>query len=164
VALAQFEGTLVLVSHDQHLLRATTEQLLIVRDGRLQPFDRDLDDYRDWLLGRGAPARPEQAPAAPRTEAGISRRSERREAAEIRQRQSAVRKPLESRLKRLEAQLEKASARKAEIDARLADRAVYESGDKEALKGLLLDQAYVARELEQLEAAWLEKQALLEKI
>jgi ATP-binding cassette, subfamily F, member 3 len=50
VALAQFEGTLVLVSHDRHLLRATTEQFLIVADESLQSFDGDLDDYRDWLL------------------------------------------------------------------------------------------------------------------
>jgi len=165
VALAQFEGTLVLVSHDRHLLRATTEELLIVRDGGLQPFGGDLDDYRDWLLGRGAQSKPETAPlAAARPDEGSSRRGERREAAEARQRLAVARKPIESRLKRLEAQLEKANARKAEIDARLADRALYESGDKEALKALLLDQAYVARELEQLEAEWLEKQALLEKI
>ena len=50
VALAQFEGTLVLVSHDRHLLRATTDQFLIVADGLLQPFDGDMDDYRDWLF------------------------------------------------------------------------------------------------------------------
>jgi ATP-binding cassette subfamily F protein 3 len=50
VALAQFEGTLVLVSHDRHLLRATTDEFLIVADGTLQPFDGDLDDYRDWLF------------------------------------------------------------------------------------------------------------------
>ena len=50
VALAQFEGTLVLVSHDRHLLRATTDQFLIVADGRLEPFDGDLEDYRDWLF------------------------------------------------------------------------------------------------------------------
>jgi energy-coupling factor transporter ATP-binding protein EcfA2 len=50
VALAQFEGTLVLVSHDRHLLRATTEEFLIVADGSLKPFDGDLDDYRDWLF------------------------------------------------------------------------------------------------------------------
>ena len=57
VALAQFEGTLVLVSHDRHLLRATTDEFLLVADGTLQPFDGDLDDYRDWLfktkLGHG---------------------------------------------------------------------------------------------------------------
>ncbi len=50
VALAQFEGTLVLVSHDRHLLRATTDEFLIVADGQLQPFDGDLDDYRNWLF------------------------------------------------------------------------------------------------------------------
>ena len=50
MALAQFEGTLVLVSHDRHLLRATTDQFIIVADGKLQPFDGDLDDYRDWLF------------------------------------------------------------------------------------------------------------------
>src|SRR3989454_2592768 len=50
VALAQFEGTLVLVSHDRHLLRATTDQFLIVAEGRLTPFDGDLEDYRDWLF------------------------------------------------------------------------------------------------------------------
>ena len=71
VALAQFEGTLVLVSHDRHLLRATTDQFLIVADGRLQPFDGDLDDYRDWLLkskqekpaDKPEPAAPAPAPA-----------------------------------------------------------------------------------------------------
>ena len=69
-----------------------------------------------------------------------------------------------SRLKRLEAKLEKVNARKNEIDARLGDQALYQGEDREALKTLLLDQAYVARELEQLEAEWLENQALLEKI
>src|SRR5207237_3017725 len=67
VALAQFEGTLVLVSHDRHLLRATTEKLLIVRDGRVVAFDGDLDDYRRSLLERGAaaasPPRPKPAAA-----------------------------------------------------------------------------------------------------
>lgn len=50
MALAQFEGTLVLVSHDRHLLRATTDQFVIVADGKVAPFDGDLDDYRDWLF------------------------------------------------------------------------------------------------------------------
>jgi ATP-binding cassette subfamily F protein 3 len=49
-ALAQFEGTLILVSHDRHLLRATTDQFLIVADGSLTAFDGDLDDYKDWLF------------------------------------------------------------------------------------------------------------------
>jgi len=165
VALAQFEGTLVLVSHDRHLLRATTDELLIMRDGGLQSFDGDLDDYRDWLLGRSVdkPAAPTPV-ATPRIETAALRRADRREAAEARQRQSAARKPIESRLKRLETQLEKLGARKAEIDGRLADSALYEQADKEMLKSLLLDQAYLARELAQLEAEWLENQTRLEQI
>ncbi|MFC0169855.1 ATP-binding cassette domain-containing protein [Pseudoduganella danionis] len=61
-ALAQFEGTLVVVSHDRHLLRATTDQFIIVADGKLQPFDGDLDDYKDWMmqtkLGKGTDVLP----------------------------------------------------------------------------------------------------------
>src|SRR5688572_3133196 len=60
VALAQFEGTLVLVSHDRHLLRATTEKLLIVADGTVREFDGDLDDYRDWLLKKAPAPKPEK--------------------------------------------------------------------------------------------------------
>jgi ATP-binding cassette subfamily F protein 3 len=64
VALAQFEGTLVLVSHDRHLLRATTDQFLIVADGQLQPFDGDMDDYRDWLFKTKLAAEREAAATA----------------------------------------------------------------------------------------------------
>jgi ATP-binding cassette subfamily F protein 3 len=65
MALAQFEGTLVLVSHDRHLLRATTDQFMIVADGKLQPFDGDLDDYKDWLFKTKLAARNDAAAAAP---------------------------------------------------------------------------------------------------
>jgi ATP-binding cassette subfamily F protein 3 len=170
VALAQFEGTLVLVSHDRHLLRATTDQFLIVAEGRLRAFDGDLEDYRDWLFKtklapteEAVPLPEAQKPAvtAPPTPA---RREQKRREAEARQRQSAARKPIESRIKRLEEKMAKLNAQKAEIDARLADPAAYGEAQKEALKALILDQAYVARELAQLEAEWLEQQHKLEQV
>jgi ATP-binding cassette subfamily F protein 3 len=145
VALAQFEGTLVLVSHDRHLLRATTEQLLIVSEGSLQAFDGDLDDYRDSLLKRKVeeaapkPPAPKKAPA----------------------RSLPGRKHLESRIKRVEEQMAKLNSQKSAIEARLAEPAIYR--DQEALKALLLDQAYVGKELAQLESEWLAKQAQLEQ-
>jgi ATP-binding cassette subfamily F protein 3 len=167
VALAQFEGTLVLVSHDRHLLRATTDQFLIVADGRLQPFDGDLDDYRDWLFRTklapeesSAPL-PEKKPAqAPAPDA----RAQKRKEAQERQRQSAARKPLESRLVRLDEQMAKIAQKKSAIDAQLADAGIYGEDKKEALKTLILDQAYAARELEQLEAEWLDLQRRLEEL
>ncbi|HXJ08369.1 MAG TPA: ATP-binding cassette domain-containing protein, partial [Burkholderiales bacterium] len=139
VALAQFEGTLVLVSHDRHLLRATTDQFMIVADGRLRPFDGDLEDYRDWLLN------PEkQKPPAEKKKIPVK---------------AEKKKPLESRIKRLEEQMAKLTAKKNELEARLADPAVYQNA---SFNDLVADRAYVAKELEQLEAEWLEKQAELE--
>jgi ATP-binding cassette subfamily F protein 3 len=174
VALAQFEGTLVLVSHDRHLLRATTDQFLIVADGRLQPFDGDLDDYRDWLfrtkLGvKDAAAEAASADAAvplPEimkealaqpaiTPPPADRRGQRRRDAAERQRLSAARKPLESRLMRLDESIAKLNAQKAAMDKLLADPGLYSDDKKDTLKAAILDQAYVARELAQLEAEWL---------
>ena len=133
VALAQFEGTLVLVSHDRHLLRATTDQLLIVRDGTLRAFDGDLDDYRDSLLKKE------------------EKKEEKKVAVEKKVR---TKKPNPARMQRLEKEMSKLNERKAAIEARLADPAVYQ--DQEAVKALLLDQAYVAKELGAAEAEWLE--------
>jgi ATP-binding cassette subfamily F protein 3 len=135
VALAQFEGTLVLVSHDRHLLRATTEKLLIVAEGTLREFDGDLDDYRDWLLKKDPAPKPEKKKVAlqkPKTE---------------------KRKPNDARLKRLEELMTRLGAQKASIEQKLADPAVYQ--DAEAVKALLQDQAYLVKELEQVEAEWL---------
>ncbi len=173
MALAQFEGTLVLVSHDRHLLRATTDQFMIVADGRLQPFDGDLDDYRDWLfktkLGKAetTPAAQPKATFAASGQAAESRedRQERRRLeAEERQRLSALKKPIESRIKRLDEQMAKLHQRKTDVDGKLADPAIYDDANKEQLKALILDQAYLARELEQLETEWLEQQEALEQI
>ncbi|HZW14312.1 MAG TPA: ATP-binding cassette domain-containing protein [Noviherbaspirillum sp.] len=178
MAMAQFEGTLVLVSHDRHLLRATTDQFMIVADGMLQPFDGDLDDYRDWLfktkLGKTdeplpstGQASPEKATASQNTtqsESREDRQERRRLEAEERQRLSSLKKPIESRIKRLDEQMAKLNARKTEVDARLADPAIYDEASKEELRTLIVDQAYLVKELEQLETEWLEQQEALEKL
>ncbi len=150
VALAQFEGTLVLVSHDRHLLRATTDQFLIVADGGLRPFDGDLEDYRDWLLKSkrekvAAPAAP-----VPAIRKMIAKTPDSR-------------KNLEARIKRLEEMIARLNAKKADMEARLADPAIYQDASRAALESVLRDQAYVGKELGQLEGEWLEKQAELEQ-
>ena len=135
VALAQFEGTLVLVSHDRHLLRATTEQLLIVSSGTVREFEGDLDDYRESLLQpkEAKPAAlPKPKPRAP-----------------------APRKPAPG-LKRLEEKMALLEAKKAALEQQLGDPSRY--GSEEELKGLLVEQAYVAKELDALETEWLQRQ------
>ncbi|HEX8979947.1 MAG TPA: ATP-binding cassette domain-containing protein [Parasulfuritortus sp.] len=166
VALAQFEGTLILVSHDRHLLRATTDEFMIVADGRVQPFDGDLDDYRDWLfktkLGQAKPALPsaQAAPAVP----AVDRKEQKRQEAEIRQRLSAQRKPIETRIRRLEELMDRHNARKAELEGRLAEPDIYADARKEELKQLLFEQATLNKELEQLEGEWMEQQEALEAV
>src|SRR5690242_19593110 len=90
VALAQFEGTLVLVSHDRHLLRATSDQLVIVRGGQVTGFEGDLDDYRASLLQRVAPS-PKAAPPLPSVKPAA--------------RKAGSKKNLQSRIQRLEEQM-----------------------------------------------------------
>ncbi len=143
VALAQFEGTLVLVSHDRHLLRATTDQFLIVADGRLEPFDGDLDDYRDWLLKSKR-----DKPEAPKPIAKPAKSNDKTN--------------VEARLKRLEEMIARLNAKKSAMETRLADPAIYLDASKEALDAALRDRAYIDKELAQLESEWLEKQEALE--
>ncbi|QNA89628.1 ATP-binding cassette domain-containing protein [Massilia sp. Dwa41.01b] len=175
LALAQFEGTLVVVSHDRHLLRATTDQFIIVAEGRLQPFDGDLDDYKEWLfqtkLGKGNDALPGAAKAAraaaPAPVAALpvpaaDRKEQKRMGAEERQRVAALRKPIENRIKRIEEQMAKLNAKKADIDARLLEPGIYDADKKDALKTLVADQAFCARDLGTLENEWLELQEQLE--
>jgi ATP-binding cassette subfamily F protein 3 len=114
-----------------NLLRATTDQFLIVANGRLQEFDGDLDDYRDWLL--------KKTPAP--------------KVVKVKEKKS-IRKPNEQRVKRLEDLMARLNAQKASIEQKLAAPAVYQ--EAAALSALLTDQAYVAKELEQVEAEWLE--------
>jgi ATP-binding cassette subfamily F protein 3 len=178
-ALAQFEGTLVVVSHDRHLLRATTDQFIIVADGKLLPFDGDLDDYKDWLYktkleqtaaAANAAALPvkskEKAAALPQAQpvpsAPVDEKERKRRDAEERQRITALRKPIETRIKRLEEQMAKLNLKKDEYSKQLEDSAIYDDANKEKLKNLLLDQAYVVKELNQMEADWLEQQEFLE--
>ena len=177
-ALAQFEGTLVVVSHDRHLLRATTDEFIIVADGKLQPFDGDLDDYKDWLfktkLGKGtdvlpaagkanktdfpvvSPVAAAPAPAAPARD--------KRKEAEERQKTAALRKPIENKIKRQEEQIAKRNAQKAETDAKLGEPSIYDAANKAKLKQLLADQTFFTKDLAELEAEWLDLQDQLEKL
>jgi len=177
MALAQFEGTLVVVSHDRHLLRATTDQFIIVADGRLQPFDGDLDDYKDWLfqtkLGKGTTllpaagkdnktAFPVASSVAPPSAPQADKKDQKRQEAELRQRAAALKKPIENKIRRLEEQIAKRNAQKTEVDARLGEPGIYEAANKAKLKTLLADQSFFTKDLAQLEAEWLELQEQLE--
>ncbi|WP_426193221.1 ATP-binding cassette domain-containing protein [Massilia sp. DWR3-1-1] len=180
MALAQFEGTLVVVSHDRHLLRATTDQFIIVADGRLQPFDGDLDDYKDWLfqtkLGKGTTVLPaagkdnkadfpvQSSVAAPSAAPVVNTKEQKRVEAEQRQKVAALKKPIEGKIKRLEEQIAKRNGQKGEVDAKLGESSIYDAANKAKLKQLLADQTFFSKDLAQLEGEWLALQEQLESI
>jgi ATP-binding cassette subfamily F protein 3 len=179
MALAQFEGTLVVVSHDRHLLRATTDQFIIVADGRLQPFDGDLDDYKDWLfqtkLGKGTTvlpaagkenktAFPATQPVAEAAAPVVDKKEQKRQDAEQRQRVATLRKPIDNKIKNLETQIAKRNEQKALVDAQLAEPSIYDAANKAKLKTLMADQAFYTKDLGQLEGEWLALQEQLEAL
>ncbi|MFC5427764.1 ATP-binding cassette domain-containing protein [Paraburkholderia denitrificans] len=167
MALAQFEGTLILVSHDRHLLRATTDQFMLVARHRLQPFDGDLDDYRDWLLQHAAEQRAalrQDAGGDGAADAGVNRKEQRRQEAETRQKLSQLKKPLQVKIGKIEKEMDMLNAEKGTLDAFVADPASYEPSQKTRLTEAIRRQAEVQARLDTLEADWLDAHEDLEQI
>ncbi|WP_321946957.1 ATP-binding cassette domain-containing protein [Paraburkholderia sp. J10-1] len=173
MALAQFEGTLILVSHDRHLLRATTDQFMLVAKHRLQPFDGDLDDYRDWLLQHAAEQRAALKEAASGTADAangansadnVNRKEQRRQEAEQRQKVAHLKKPLQAKIGKIEKEMDALNGEKSTLDAFVVDPASYEPEQKSRLTEAIRRQAEVASRLETLEAAWLDAHEELEQI
>jgi ATP-binding cassette subfamily F protein 3 len=159
VALSSYEGALLLVSHDRHLLRATTDQLWLVHNGRVGPFDGDLDDYAALVL---ASRRERSEPEVERV--GSSRREQRQQEAAERQRMATSRRPLQNKLTKIERELAEVSAELRELDAQLADPAFYHGGGDEAVARVLKRRGELAPQVEALEAAWLKVSEQLEAI
>jgi len=164
VALAQFEGTLILVSHDRHLLRACADEFLLVGQGKVTPFDGDMDEYRTWLLQNAAARRAGLTAPADKPDSGGNRKEQRRVEAQERQRLAELRKPVQKEIAALEKRMEKLNADKRRLDALLAAEETYKDANKTLLTDSLRQQADVKTELEKTEAEWLEKQSVLEKI
>ncbi|MEX3982870.1 ATP-binding cassette domain-containing protein [Paraburkholderia sp. EG287A] len=173
MALAQFEGTLILVSHDRHLLRATTDQFMLVAKHRLQPFDGDLDDYRDWLLQHAAEQRAAlkeaasgtaDAPNGATAADGVNRKEQRRQEAGQRQKVAHLKKPLQAKIGKIEKEMDALNSEKSTLDAFVADPASYEPQQKSRLTDAIRRQAEVAARLETLEAEWLDAHEELEQI
>ena len=161
MALQEYEGALVVVSHDRHLLRSVTDQLLLVADGVVKPFDGDLDDYRNWLSEqkRSLTETNNQESSEPSESPVLSRKEQRKQEAERRKRL----KPLLDRLKKSEQAVEKYHTEQKTIEQQLADPDIYSDAQKENLKALLVKKAEVDNALEEAEMEWMEVEELLEQ-
>ncbi|MPT27388.1 MAG: ATP-binding cassette domain-containing protein [Achromobacter sp.] len=164
-ALAEFGGSMLLVSHDRHLLRTTVDSFWIVADGAVREFDGDLEDYRDWLAARNAGERAEAAREnAENGEAVVDRKAQRRAEAEQRQRLSALRKPLEAKLAKVEADMEKLRTKLQALDAVIADPDLYSDARRAERQKVMAEHGEYGKRMETLEEQWLELQGSLEEI
>ncbi|WP_016855884.1 ABC-F family ATP-binding cassette domain-containing protein [Halomonas smyrnensis] len=163
-ALASFEGTVIVVSHDRHLLRATVDEFWRVADHRVTPFDGDLDDYRAWLKTRLENERREaRAQKVERQEAAEApkedRKAARRAAAELREKL----RPLKRERDRAEREMEKVQASLGKVEDALGDAELYtDEARKDELSKRLAEQAELASRLGELEQAWLAAEESLE--
>jgi len=156
VALQGFEGAVVTVSHDRHLLRNTVDHYWLVADGSVQTFTGDLDDYRRWLAERSSTT---EGPSSSSTEHSAgTRKARRRDQAERRARI----KPLKNRVDKLDRQLEQANRALVDIESELADPAVYAEGQSARLQQLLTRQTELRQVLESIETEWMEAAESLE--
>ncbi|MDX5440118.1 MAG: ATP-binding cassette domain-containing protein [Alteromonadaceae bacterium] len=172
MALQNFDGAIVVVSHDRHLLRNTVDEFWLVSDGTVQEYDGDLEDYERWLADRRKdedepPKRQVAEDSDAEKKAGSAqaltadeRKARKRQEAELRQKLSPWRKKqvsLEARMDQLQQQL-------AGVEASLGDPAVYEDSGKVRLKALLAEQTELKRALEETEAEWLEVSETVENL
>ena len=163
VALNEFEGTVLLVSHDRSLLRTTCDAFWLVRDGGVHPFDGDIDDYQRWLADeakrRAAPAKPAAAAAlAAPAPAPQQRKEERRAEAAERQRRADAAKPIRAEVNRIDNRLGVLFAERETLEGSFGAGDL--DGETAAANGRRLKA--LGEEIERLETRWLELSAALD--
>ncbi|MFL9813430.1 ATP-binding cassette domain-containing protein [Stutzerimonas sp. VN223-3] len=158
LALQDFEGAVLVVSHDRHLLKSTTDEFLLVAEGRIAAFDGDLEDYARWLVDYRARQQPVSTaePAGDKTD----KRALRQAAAALRQQLA----PLKRQADKLEKDLAGVHDKLAVLEERLGDPAMYEAARKDELRELLAKQAELKVRESELEEAWLEALEALEAL
>jgi ATP-binding cassette subfamily F protein 3 len=150
MALQDFAGAVLVVSHDRHLLKSTTDEFLLVADGQIQEFDGDLEDYARWLVD----FRSRQMPVGTSSESAVDKTDKRalRQAAAVLRQQLA---PHKRQADKLEAALSQLHTTLAAVEAKLGDAAVYEAGRKDELRDLLAEQARLKVAEGELEESWM---------
>jgi ATP-binding cassette subfamily F protein 3 len=156
MALQEFSGAVLVVSHDRHLLKSTTDDFLLVADGKVETFDGDLDDYARWLVDyrqRHAPV--SNTPVNPDK---TDKKAQRQAAAALRQQLA----PHKRQADKLERDLGEVHEKLAKIEAALSDSALYEAARKDELRDQLAQQAKLKVREGELEEQWMEALELLE--
>ena len=163
LALQSFEGAMVIVSHDRYLLRATTDDLYLVHDKQVAPFDGDLTDYYKWLTEQQKAARKDAQTTQPNKDNGNSaaaKKEQKRREADFRKQTAPIRK----KLTQLEEKMDRLTTILAQAELTLSDTSLYEAENKAKLTEVIATQASSKSELEQIESEWMTEQENLEQM
>jgi ATP-binding cassette subfamily F protein 3 len=153
-ALQDFTGAMVIVSHDRHLLRVSTDELLMVHGGQVREFDGSLDDYPAWLSAQNKADLPNSSDE----KTGINRKQAKREAAARRQ----ALQPLKNKVAAAEKKLDQLHQHQQALEKQLSDNSLYEDANKEQLKKLLAEKAAIDQQCDEQEMLWMEASEALE--
>ena len=156
MALQEYDGGVVMVSHDRAMLRATCDRFMLVADGKAEMFDGDLDDYKNWLAEQDKPNQSEKPQEKPASKNNYAQNKADRQS------RLAERRPLVKEADQLEKKLDGWQAEKQLIEQELAEPALYENASAARLQTLLKRQAELAGWIEEAELRWLELQEQLE--
>ena len=155
IALQSYEGAVILVSHDRHMLRNTVDELLLVHDGVVEEYREDLEAYEKWIISSyKAPDRPSTGTA------DNTRKEKRQQAAAHRDK----RRPLQRLIEKTEKQMSAAEQELEKMQARLSDSDLYSEARKGELADLLKQEGELKIRAEQLEEAWFTQQHELEEL
>ena len=158
MALQSFEGAMIIVSHDRHLLRLSCSDYYLVDQGEVKSFEGDLDDYHQWLLDAAKTANKDDAAATAKPVQ--DKKQQKRLEAELRQKLS----PMKKIQTKLEKEQQKASERLSELEDMLADASLYDADNKPKLTQVLNERTKLTQGLEESEMEWLEVQEQIEEI
>ena len=163
-ALAEFDGSVLMVSHDRHLLRTTVDNFWIVADGKVIEFDGDLEDYQVWLSERQQTMRRQEQDENPSSSPSLDRKEQKRLEAQERQRLSVLRKPLEKALAKIEKLMSQQSARIEQIDLLIADETFYSDERRDERVKTLAEHGELTAKQAKLEEQWLELSSEIEAL
>ena len=158
LALQDYEGALVVVAHDRHILRACCDELWLVADGTVKPFDGDLDNYRDWLREqRVKPVKVKAAKPGKVVAEIVTKQEDKRVDAEERTRLATARRPMQKRIDSIEKELAKFTATRDSLDAWLASELAYAAEEASTLGDKTRQRGELAAKIALLEEEWMQK-------
>ncbi len=155
VALQAYEGALILVSHDRHMLRNTAEELLLVHDGQIEEYTEDLEGYERWILSSYR-----QTEKRDGATADTSRKEKRQQAASLREKL----KPLQKQLNKTETDMSKVSLAIDDVRTQLENTDLYTEDHRQTLSNLLKREGELKVRAQELDEIWLQQQQALEEL